>query len=100
MKRNPNSEDIVRYADMLAAMTRAAPAMSHDTYTDEFLKSTLARVIAGIEPASKGAIRIKGRDVAIRKPSDAIRATSSPAAFSVKVTSSIRSGRTAPVAIA
>lgn len=29
---------------MLAAMTRAAPAMSHDTYTDEFLKSTLARV--------------------------------------------------------
>ena len=29
---------------MLAAQERAKPAMSHDTYTDEFLKETLARV--------------------------------------------------------
>lgn len=29
---------------MLAAQERATPAMSHDTYTDEFLKDTLARV--------------------------------------------------------
>lgn len=29
---------------MLAAITRATPAMSHDTYTDEFLKETLNRV--------------------------------------------------------
>jgi predicted CoA-binding protein len=29
---------------MLAAQERAQPAMSHDTYTDEFLKDTLNRV--------------------------------------------------------
>jgi ribose transport system ATP-binding protein len=37
-------------------------------------RSALARVIAGIEPASKGEIRIKGQRVAIRKPADAIAA--------------------------
>ena len=35
-------------------------------------RSALARVIAGIEPAVTGDIRIKGQNVAIRRPSDAI----------------------------
>ncbi|MCA3448785.1 MAG: sugar ABC transporter ATP-binding protein [Rhodobacter sp.] len=35
-------------------------------------RSALARVIAGIEPAIAGEIRIKGAKVAIRRPSDAI----------------------------
>ena len=35
-------------------------------------RSALARVIAGIEPAVAGEIRIKGRNVAIRRPGDAI----------------------------
>jgi ribose transport system ATP-binding protein len=35
-------------------------------------RSSLARVIAGIDPVVKGEIRIKGRAVAIRKPGDAI----------------------------
>ncbi|MFO1202551.1 MAG: sugar ABC transporter ATP-binding protein [Tabrizicola sp.] len=35
-------------------------------------RSALARVIAGVEPAVAGEIRIKGRKVAIRRPSDAI----------------------------
>ena len=35
-------------------------------------RSALARVIAGIEPAVAGEIRIKGHGVAIRRPSDAI----------------------------
>ena len=37
-------------------------------------RSALARVIAGIEPAVSGEIRIKGQPIAIRKPSDAIAA--------------------------
>jgi ribose transport system ATP-binding protein len=37
-------------------------------------RSSLARVIAGIEPATKGAIRINGKAMTIRKPSDAIGA--------------------------
>ncbi len=37
-------------------------------------RSALARVLAGIEPATGGEIRIKGKPVAIRKPSDAIAA--------------------------
>ncbi|WP_430441166.1 sugar ABC transporter ATP-binding protein [Shinella sp.] len=37
-------------------------------------RSSLARVIAGIDPAVKGEICIKGRAVAIRKPGDAIAA--------------------------
>jgi ribose transport system ATP-binding protein len=37
-------------------------------------RSSLARVIAGIDPATKGTIRIKGVPIAIRKPSDAISA--------------------------
>jgi len=37
-------------------------------------RSSLARVISGIEPATKGIIQIKGRDVTIRKPGDAIAA--------------------------
>ncbi len=36
-------------------------------------RSALARVIAGIEPAVSGEIRIKGNSVTIRKPADAIR---------------------------
>lgn len=35
-------------------------------------RSALARVVAGIEPAVAGDIRIKGRKVAIRRPADAI----------------------------
>jgi ribose transport system ATP-binding protein len=35
-------------------------------------RSALARVIAGIDPAIAGDIRIKGQKVAIRRPSDAI----------------------------
>ena len=35
-------------------------------------RSSLARLIAGIEPAKSGAIRIKGRAVTIRNPGDAI----------------------------
>jgi ribose transport system ATP-binding protein len=35
-------------------------------------RSALARVIAGIEPAAGGEIRIKGRPVQIRRPADAI----------------------------
>lgn len=35
-------------------------------------RSALARVIAGIEPATSGEIRIKGEKVAIRRPADAI----------------------------
>jgi len=35
-------------------------------------RSALARVIAGIEPAVAGEIRIRGRRVAIRRPADAI----------------------------
>ena len=35
-------------------------------------RSALARVIAGVEPAVSGEIRIKGQKVAIRRPSDAI----------------------------
>ena len=37
-------------------------------------RSALARVIAGVEPAKSGEIRIKGQPIAIRRPSDAIRA--------------------------
>jgi ribose transport system ATP-binding protein len=37
-------------------------------------RSSLARVIAGIDPAAKGDIRIKGRTVSIRNPGDAIAA--------------------------
>ena len=37
-------------------------------------RSALARVIAGIEPATAGEIRIKGQPVAIRSPSEAIAA--------------------------
>jgi ribose transport system ATP-binding protein len=37
-------------------------------------RSSLARLIAGIEPAAKGSIRIKGQPVTIRKPGDAIGA--------------------------
>jgi ribose transport system ATP-binding protein len=37
-------------------------------------RSALARVIAGIEPATAGEIRIEGKAIAIRKPSDAIAA--------------------------
>jgi ribose transport system ATP-binding protein len=37
-------------------------------------RSALARVIAGIEPATKGEIRIKGRATKVRRPSDAIAA--------------------------
>ncbi|MCD1267014.1 sugar ABC transporter ATP-binding protein [Shinella sumterensis] len=37
-------------------------------------RSSLARVIAGIDPVLKGEIRIKGRAVVIRKPGDAIAA--------------------------
>ncbi|CAK7258085.1 MULTISPECIES: sugar ABC transporter ATP-binding protein [unclassified Shinella] len=37
-------------------------------------RSSLARVIAGIDPAAKGEIRIKGRPVTIHKPGDAIAA--------------------------
>lgn len=37
-------------------------------------RSSLARVIAGIEPAIKGAIHINGKVMTIRKPSDAIEA--------------------------
>lgn len=37
-------------------------------------RSSLARVIAGIEPATKGAIHINGKAMTIRKPSDAIDA--------------------------
>jgi ribose transport system ATP-binding protein len=37
-------------------------------------RSSLARVIAGIEPALRGGIHIKGRAVAIREPGDAIAA--------------------------
>ena len=37
-------------------------------------RSSLARLVAGIEPATKGSIRIKGQPVTIRKPSDAIDA--------------------------
>lgn len=37
-------------------------------------RSSLARVIAGVEPATKGVVRIKGQPVDIRKPSDAIQA--------------------------
>jgi ribose transport system ATP-binding protein len=37
-------------------------------------RSALARVIAGIEPATSGTIRIKGRDVRVTKPGDAIGA--------------------------
>lgn len=35
-------------------------------------RSALARMLAGVEPAVAGEIRIKGRKVAIRRPSDAI----------------------------
>jgi ribose transport system ATP-binding protein len=35
-------------------------------------RSALARVVAGIEPAVSGEIRIKGKKVAIRRPADAI----------------------------
>ncbi|MGQ0563898.1 MAG: sugar ABC transporter ATP-binding protein [Gemmobacter sp.] len=35
-------------------------------------RSALARVVAGVEPAVAGEIRIKGQKVAIRRPSDAI----------------------------
>lgn len=35
-------------------------------------RSALARVIAGIEPANKGEIRIKGRATKVRSPADAI----------------------------
>ncbi|WP_083338335.1 sugar ABC transporter ATP-binding protein [Ensifer sp. LCM 4579] len=37
-------------------------------------RSSLARVVAGMEPATRGEIRIKGRPVTIRKPGDAIAA--------------------------
>ena len=37
-------------------------------------RSSLARVIAGIEPATAGELRIRGAAAAIRKPSDAIAA--------------------------
>ncbi|MDR7030988.1 sugar ABC transporter ATP-binding protein [Rhizobium rosettiformans] len=37
-------------------------------------RSSLARVMAGIDPVAKGDIRIKGRAVTIRKPGDAIAA--------------------------
>lgn len=37
-------------------------------------RSSLARVIAGIEPVAKGSIRIHGKAIAIRKPSNAIAA--------------------------
>ena len=37
-------------------------------------RSALARVIAGVEPAVSGEIRIKGQPIAIRNPSDAITA--------------------------
>ena len=37
-------------------------------------RSSLARVIAGIEPVAKGTIAIKGKAIAIRKPGDAIDA--------------------------
>lgn len=37
-------------------------------------RSSLARVMAGIEPISGGAISIRGRPIAIRKPGDAIAA--------------------------
>lgn len=37
-------------------------------------RSSLARVIAGIDPVASGAIRIQGKPVTIRKPSDAIGA--------------------------
>jgi ribose transport system ATP-binding protein len=37
-------------------------------------RSSLARVIAGIEPATAGELRIRGEAVSIRKPSDAIAA--------------------------
>ncbi|MGQ3164841.1 MAG: ATP-binding cassette domain-containing protein, partial [Agrobacterium sp.] len=37
-------------------------------------RSSLARVMAGIDPVAKGEIRIKGRAVSIRKPADAIAA--------------------------
>ena len=37
-------------------------------------RSSLARVMAGIDPVAKGEIRIKGRAVTIRKPGDAIAA--------------------------
>lgn len=37
-------------------------------------RSSLARVIAGVEPASQGAIRVNGKAITIRKPSDAIDA--------------------------
>ncbi len=37
-------------------------------------RSSLARVMAGVDPATKGSIRIKGKPVTIRKPGDAIAA--------------------------
>ena len=37
-------------------------------------RSSLARVIAGIEPATSGALHIRGEAIAIRNPSDAIKA--------------------------
>ena len=37
-------------------------------------RSSLARLIAGIDPAAKGSIRIKGQPLTIRKPSNAIDA--------------------------
>ena len=37
-------------------------------------RSSLARVIAGIEPATAGELRIRGEVVSIRKPADAIQA--------------------------
>ena len=37
-------------------------------------RSALARVIAGVEPMAGGEIRVKGRAVKLRNPSDAIRA--------------------------
>jgi len=37
-------------------------------------RSSLARVMAGIDPAAEGEIRIRGRAVTIRKPGDAIAA--------------------------
>ncbi|HWJ75434.1 MAG TPA: sugar ABC transporter ATP-binding protein [Kaistia sp.] len=37
-------------------------------------RSSLARVMAGIDPVASGEIRIKGRAIVIRKPSDAIAA--------------------------
>jgi ribose transport system ATP-binding protein len=91
-KRSKGLADVVRgtsaQGDVLLQLEGVSGARKPDTvsltlHAGEVLglagllgsgRSSLARVIAGVDPAAAGSIRIKGRLITIRKPRDAIAA--------------------------